>query len=84
MLHNSRDHAVVKLLTDLGHGLGMRVTTEGVENGEQLAALTELGVPFAQGYHLGTPQPLPGLRERLIRDEAHQRRAASGPAVAEQ
>ncbi|BCJ76578.1 hypothetical protein CS0771_61220 [Catellatospora sp. IY07-71] len=77
MLHNSRDHAVVKLLTDLGHGLGMRVTAEGVENGAQLAALTELGVPFAQGYHLGMPLPLPELRQRLARAGA-----ASGPAVA--
>ena len=45
MLHNPRDYTVVKLLTDLGHGLGLGVTAEGVENAEQLAALAELGCP---------------------------------------
>ena len=58
MLHNPRDYMVVKLLTDLGHGLRLGVTAEGVENAEQLVALAELGVPSAQGDHLGRPRPL--------------------------
>jgi diguanylate cyclase (GGDEF)-like protein len=58
MLHNPRDHTVVKLLTDLGQGLGMDVTAEGVETAEQLSALAELGVAYAQGYHLAKPMPL--------------------------
>ncbi|GIG05983.1 putative bifunctional diguanylate cyclase/phosphodiesterase [Catellatospora coxensis] len=66
MLHNPRDHAVVKLLSDLGHGLGLRTTAEGVENAEQLAVLDDLGVPYAQGFHLGAPQPLAAVR-RLLR-----------------
>ncbi len=61
MLHNPRDHTVVKLLADLGHGLGLPVTAEGVETPEQVVALAELGVGFAQGYHLGRPQPLEEL-----------------------
>jgi diguanylate cyclase (GGDEF)-like protein len=65
MVHNPRDHAVVKLLTDLGHGLGLSVTAEGVEDAEQLAALAELGVQYAQGYHVGRPQPLDVLAEQL-------------------
>lgn len=65
MLHNPRDHAVVKLLTDLGHGLGLHVTAEGVEHAAQLCALAELGVGNAQGYHLARPMPLPELRELL-------------------
>ncbi|GIG03040.1 putative bifunctional diguanylate cyclase/phosphodiesterase [Catellatospora citrea] len=63
MTHNPRDHTVVKLLTDLGHGLDLSVTAEGVETAEQLAALAQLGVPYAQGYHLGRPQPLTELME---------------------
>jgi EAL domain-containing protein (putative c-di-GMP-specific phosphodiesterase class I) len=65
MLNNPRDHAVVKLLTDLGHGLGMWVTAEGVETAAQLTELAQLGVAYAQGYHLGAPMPLPDLTHHL-------------------
>jgi diguanylate cyclase (GGDEF)-like protein len=65
MLDNPRDHAVVKLLTDLGHGLGMRVTAEGVETAQQLTALAKLGVAYVQGYHLAAPAPLADVAELL-------------------
>lgn len=52
------DDAVVKLLTDLAHGLGLRVTAEGVENAAQLYELARLGVINAQGSHLAHPMPL--------------------------
>ncbi|MBV1854369.1 putative bifunctional diguanylate cyclase/phosphodiesterase [Catellatospora tritici] len=65
LLHNPRDHTVVKLLTDLGHGLGLHVTAEGVETAEQLSALAALGVGYAQGYHLAAPQPLDALCSTL-------------------
>ncbi|WP_196279089.1 putative bifunctional diguanylate cyclase/phosphodiesterase [Catellatospora vulcania] len=65
MLHNPRDHAVVKLLTDLAHGLGLRVTAEGVESAAQLSELARLGVVHAQGYHLAHPMPLNALTTLL-------------------
>ncbi|RKE05484.1 EAL domain-containing protein (putative c-di-GMP-specific phosphodiesterase class I) [Catellatospora citrea] len=61
MGHNPRDHTVVKVLTELGHGLGLHVTAEGVETAEQLRALAVMGVGYAQGYHLAVPQPLDAL-----------------------
>lgn len=66
MTHNPRDHTVVKLLADLGRGLDLPVTAEGVESLEQLAALAELDVEYAQGYYLGRPQPLDVLTDRII------------------
>jgi len=33
------------------------VTAEGVETAEHLAELRRLGVPHAQGYYTGRPQP---------------------------
>src|SRR5262249_41839949 len=36
MLDNRNDHAVVKLLSDLGHSVGIDVTAEGIEVDEQL------------------------------------------------
>ncbi|HEY2795680.1 MAG TPA: EAL domain-containing protein [Micromonosporaceae bacterium] len=65
MLHNPRDYTVVKLLTDLGRGLNMPVTAEGVESAAQLAALVELDVDYVQGYHLSRPQPLNQLVDHL-------------------
>jgi EAL domain-containing protein (putative c-di-GMP-specific phosphodiesterase class I) len=65
MLHNPRDHTVVKLLADLAHGLNVPVTAEGVESAEQLDALADLGVGYAQGFHLGRPQPLDALTDAL-------------------
>ncbi|GAB7050283.1 putative bifunctional diguanylate cyclase/phosphodiesterase [Catenuloplanes indicus] len=65
MLDNPRDHTVVKLLTDLGHGLQLRVTAEGVETAAQLEALAALGVEHAQGWHIGRPAPLEDLAATL-------------------
>jgi EAL domain-containing protein (putative c-di-GMP-specific phosphodiesterase class I) len=65
MLHNPRDYAVVKLLTDLGHGLGLRVTAEGVETADQIAILEELDVPYAQGFYFLEPVSLASLARYL-------------------
>jgi diguanylate cyclase (GGDEF)-like protein len=72
MIANPRDHTVVKLLADLGRGLGMSVTAEGVENGDQLAALAELGVDNAQGYLLGRPHPF-DMVVRSLDNSVHAR-----------
>ncbi|WP_186316076.1 EAL domain-containing protein [Catellatospora sichuanensis] len=66
MLHNPRDHAIVRMLTELARSLGLHVTAEGVETGDQLTALGRLGVPYAQGYHLALPLALPALTATLL------------------
>ncbi len=58
MLDDPRNEAVVRGVIDLGHGLGISVTAEGVESAEVLAALHELGCDVAQGYYLSRPLPL--------------------------
>jgi EAL domain-containing protein (putative c-di-GMP-specific phosphodiesterase class I) len=55
LVDNDRDRAVIRLLADLGHTLGLGITAEGVERADQLAELERLGVGYAQGYHLGRP-----------------------------
>ncbi|MFD0747223.1 EAL domain-containing protein [Phytohabitans flavus] len=65
MLSNRNDHAVVRLLSDLGHNLGLAVTAEGVETAEHLAELRRLGVPHAQGFYTGRPQPPDRLFDTL-------------------
>jgi diguanylate cyclase (GGDEF)-like protein len=54
--------ALVAAILDLAASLGLSVIAEGVENGEQAAALTLLGCPEAQGYLYARPQPASELR----------------------
>lgn len=73
MLHNPHHYAVVNLLAGIGHGLQLPVTAEGVETAEQLAAVADLDIEYAQGYHLGRPQPLHELISLLdARGLAHR------------
>ncbi|WP_426513879.1 putative bifunctional diguanylate cyclase/phosphodiesterase [Dactylosporangium sp. McL0621] len=65
MLDNRNDHAVVKLLGELGRSTGVSVTAEGIEEDAQLTVLKELQVPFAQGYLLGQPAPADHLSALL-------------------
>jgi diguanylate cyclase len=52
-------------VTTMAHELGKVVIAEGVETDAQLAAVTELGCDFAQGYLLGRPGTEPELIARL-------------------
>ena len=58
LLTNGNDFAIVKLLIDLGHNLGVKVTAEGIETAEQFRALPALGCTGGQGYYLGAPVPV--------------------------
>ena len=55
------DHAnqhVVKAIVTLARGFGAETIAEGVERRETLVLLGEYGVDFAQGFHIGRPQPV--------------------------
>jgi EAL domain-containing protein (putative c-di-GMP-specific phosphodiesterase class I) len=65
MITNPRDHAIITMLTELAHGLGLHVTAEGVENAKQLKALGRIGVSFAQGYHFARPLAITELTATL-------------------
>lgn len=49
------DRAVVKVVVDLGHNLGMSVTAEGVETFEQLDCIKQMGCDIVQGYLFSKP-----------------------------
>lgn len=72
-------------------GLGIRAVGEYVETEEALQAITDLGLTFAQGYHVGMPSPelvvggrMPGLNLPKREDSVWKRilfpngKAASG------
>ena len=60
-----KDALLVKSTVDLAHSLGMKVTAEGVETREALAALQLMGCDLAQGYHIAKPMGLDKLVEFL-------------------
>jgi diguanylate cyclase (GGDEF)-like protein/PAS domain S-box-containing protein len=61
LLEDPIDRAMVEMINQIGHIMGKRTIAEFVETAEVLEALSELGVDFAQGYHLGKPQPFAHL-----------------------
>ncbi|HBY50103.1 MAG TPA: diguanylate cyclase, partial [Alcanivorax sp.] len=46
---------IIRSAVDLGHQLDLKVIGEGVENGESLAFLSEVGCDFVQGYYIARP-----------------------------
>ena len=62
---SARDALLVKSTIDLAHGLGMKVTAEGVETPTALALLRGMGCDMAQGYLIGRPVSFADLLERL-------------------
>lgn len=61
---------VLRAIVRLGHGLGMTVTAEGIENQRQLSLLRDIGCDLGQGYLLGRPAPLNDLAAIILRNFA--------------
>ncbi len=57
---------VIKSIVDLGHGLGLQATAEGIEDEETLQYLREIGCDLAQGYHIARPMPANSVASWLI------------------
>jgi diguanylate cyclase (GGDEF)-like protein len=52
---SQQDTAVVQLVIDLAHAVGIRAIAEGVETVEQLTQLRDMGCDQAQGYYFWKP-----------------------------
>ncbi len=62
---NPEDEGIVGAVVELAHTLGLEVVAEGVENGEQLGLLQEMGCELAQGYYFWAPLPAEAAGELL-------------------
>jgi EAL domain-containing protein (putative c-di-GMP-specific phosphodiesterase class I) len=51
------DTAIVHMIIELAHTLGVEVIAEGVESERQATLLKEMGCDMAQGYHFSKPLP---------------------------
>lgn len=58
---SQREALVVRSAIDLAHGLGLKVTAEGVEEPAAFQLLAAMGCDSVQGYLIAKPMPLPEL-----------------------
>lgn len=65
MLNSGEAHKLVASTIGLGNALHLLTVAEGVENEQQLRALTELECEQAQGFHIARPMDGAAVREWL-------------------
>ncbi|ESQ81023.1 bifunctional diguanylate cyclase/phosphodiesterase [Asticcacaulis sp. YBE204] len=70
MEKGQRERLLVASTINLAHGLGMKVTAEGVEDDTALALLAGMGCDMAQGYGIARPMPVDALEIWLREREA--------------
>ena len=61
MTDNDNDLVIVRSTIDLAHNLGLSVVAEGIETGEHLAMLQDLGCDLGQGFFVSQPLPIDRL-----------------------
>jgi len=57
MIENKDDQILVKALCSVASGFGKKITAEFVESEQILLLLEEMKIDYAQGYHVGKPEP---------------------------
>lgn len=65
MSHNTADRAMVAGINQIGKVMNIRVIAQHVENVFTLNQLKEIGVDYAQGYHLDKPGPIDSHIEKM-------------------
>ena len=65
MAKSDESHAIVKTIAMLGESMGLPITAEGIEDGELIAKLSEMGCAKGQGYHFGKPLTIEQTRRML-------------------
>ena len=58
MATDSIDRAMVEAINQIGQIMKIQTIAEWVENEAALAILKEIGIDFAQGYHIDKPHPI--------------------------
>jgi PAS domain S-box-containing protein len=59
---NPASRHVVEAVVALARAFGLQTVAEGVEDAKALELVRELGVDFAQGYHIARPAPIEEIR----------------------
>jgi EAL domain-containing protein (putative c-di-GMP-specific phosphodiesterase class I) len=75
-LPDGRDGSLVRMVTELGHHLGVSIVAEGVETDQQLTALREVGCDSLQAFLIGRP-----LTPEQLTTWHHDHRPAARPTI---
>jgi diguanylate cyclase (GGDEF)-like protein len=69
LVSSKLDYQVVKSIVAIARCLDKRTIAEGVQDGDTLGVLKQIGVDYAQGFHFGAPKRLspPTAFERQLR-----------------
>jgi Amt family ammonium transporter len=59
--HDPIDRSMVEAITRIGRTMGIAIIAERVDSPEVLNQLAELGVQYAQGHFIASPQPIEAL-----------------------
>jgi diguanylate cyclase (GGDEF)-like protein/PAS domain S-box-containing protein len=62
---DATDEALVRMMIEMCHTLGLGVVAEGIETPEQAASLRDMGCDLGQGYYFARPLPSEEFTERL-------------------
>jgi EAL domain-containing protein (putative c-di-GMP-specific phosphodiesterase class I) len=57
MMDNPMDLHIVRTITDMAQGFGLKVVAEGVENRGEFEFLNTLGCDIGQGNYISSPMP---------------------------
>lgn len=75
MLQEPSNHAMVEMITHIGHILGKKTIAEFVESKDIASALQQIGVDYAQGYTIACPVPMDAkFLNPDAKNEAHMQR----------
>ena len=70
-IHNSElDQTVVKSVAEIAKVLNINTVAEYVDSDQTLQLLGELGIDYAQGYHISKPSPLENASAYIVADRA--------------
>ena len=58
IINDPIDLAMVQSINDIGHAMGLKTIAEYIESQSILDKITEIGVDYAQGYHIHKPEVL--------------------------
>ena len=59
---------MIRSIIAMGHAMGLRVVSEGIENEHQLKILRDLGSDEVQGYYFGKPENADNALQRVLRE----------------
>lgn len=59
LVNNDFNQAILRAIREVAIIRGIKTVAECVENSEQLELLAELGIDYAQGFHIGRPRSRP-------------------------